>query len=149
VPSGGIQCSATGLDVTVALDYPLQTVGGVSAILLKLNYVPPASIPGTGSVSTVRARVTILAGTGASLSVSDRDTNSDTVDDQFQATARKTVGSLDPGTVFRVRFDCPAGTNVSASGFPCVQEQATDLSGSPFVPQLASLIKCAVSLSAP
>jgi hypothetical protein len=135
--------------VTVGLDYPLQVVGGVSAILLKTSYAPSMAIPGTGSESSVRARVTNLAGTGSSLSISDKDTNADTVDDQFQATARKTQGSLDPGPVFRVRFDCPAGTNVSPASFPCTQEQATDLSGLPFVPELASLIKCVVTLSAP
>jgi cysteine-rich repeat protein len=145
----GIQCSANGIDVTVGLDYPLQTVGGVSAILLKTSYAPPLGIPGTGSESSVRARVTNLAGTSSSLSVSDKDTNADTVDDLFQATARKTQGSLDPGPVFKVRFDCPAGTNVSPASFPCTQEQSTDLSGLPFVPELAALIKCAVTLSAP
>jgi len=145
----GIQCSATGLDVTVGLDYSLQIVGGVSAILLKTSYAPPLAIPGTGTESNVRMRVTNLAGAGSSLSVSDRDTNTDGVDDLFQVTARKTQGSLEPAPVFRVRFDCPIGTNVSPSSFPCTHEQATDLSGLPLAPQLANLISCVVTLTAP
>ena len=66
---------------------------------------------------------------------------------QLQAAARKTQGSLDPGPVFRVRFDCAAGTNVSPTAFSCQQEQATDLSGSPFATELSNLIGCVVALS--
>jgi len=135
--------------VTIGLDYPLQLVGGVSAILLKASYSPPLDIPGTGTATTVRQRVTNLAGGGSSLTPSDRDTNSDGADDQFQVTARKTQGSLDPGPVVRVRFDCPAGTSVSPASFPCTKEQATDLSGAPFAPALADLINCSITLSAP
>ena len=134
----------------MGVDYPLQTLGGMSAIVLKLNYMAPLAIPGTGTESTVRMRLLNLAGTGSTLSgINDRDTNADTVDDQIQASSRKTQGSVDPGPVFRVRFDCPAGTNVTLSKFSCSQEQATDLSGSPFVPELANLIGCVVTLSAP
>jgi hypothetical protein len=133
----------------VSLDYPLQIVGGVSAIFLKLNYPAPLVIPGTGTEATVRQRVTNLAGTGSSVSsIADRDTNTNGVDDQLQAAARKTQGSLDPGAVFRARFDCAAGTNVSLTAFSCQQEQATDLSGSPFAPELSNLIGCVVALSA-
>jgi len=132
------------------VDYPLQTLGGLSAILLKLNYVPPVALPGTGTESTVRMRLLSLAGTGSTLSgINDKDTNADTVEDQIQASVRKTQNSIDPGPAFRVRFDCPAGTNVTLSAFSCSQEQATDLSGSPFVPELATLIQCVVTLSAP
>jgi cysteine-rich repeat protein len=146
---GGTACSANGLDVTVSLDYPLQIVGGVSAIFLKLNYPAPLVIPGTGTEATVRQRVTNLAGTGSSVSsIADRDTNTNGVDDQLQAAARKTQGSLDPGAVFRARFDCAAGTTVSPTAFSCQQEQATDLSGSPFAPELSNLIGCVVALSA-
>jgi len=134
----------------VGLDYPLQTLGGVSAILLKLNYVAPLAIPNSGTDAMVRARVTNLAGTGSSISgIMDKDTNTDTVDDQIQASVRKTSGSIDPGPVYRVRFDCPAGTSIATSQFTCSHEQATDLSGSPFVPELANLIGCVVTLSAP
>ena len=151
MPSGGgTACSANGLDMTVSLDYPLQVVGGVSAIFLKLNYPPPLDIPGTGTASTVRLAVTNLAGTGSSVSsISDNDTNANGVDDQLRAAARKTQGSLDPGPIFRVRYACAAGTNVLPSSFSCLHEQETDLSGLPFAPELANLISCVVSLSAP
>jgi cysteine-rich repeat protein len=145
---GGTACSANGLDVTVSLDYPQQIVGGVSAIFLRLTYPAPLVIPGTGTEATVRQRVTNLAGTGSSVSsIADRDTNTNGVDDQLQAAARKTQGSLDPGPVYRARFECAAGTNVSPTAFGCSQEQATDLSGSPFAPELSNLIGCVVALS--
>ena len=135
--------------MTVSLDYPLQIVGGVSAIFLKVNYTQPLVIPGTGTELTVRQSVTNLAGAGSSVSsIADRDTNTNGVDDQLQAAARKTQGSLDPGPVFRARFNCAAGTNVSPNAFSCQQEQATDLSGFPFLPELANQIKCVVALAA-
>jgi hypothetical protein len=133
--------------VTVSLDYPLQIVGGVSAIFLKLNYPAAVTIPGTGTEATVRQRVTNLAGTGSSIaSIGDRDTNTNGVDDQLQAAARKTQGSLDPGPVYRARFDCAAGTIVSPTAFTCAHEQSTDLSGFPFAPEQASQIKCVAAL---
>ena len=138
-------CSVNGLVATVGLDYNEQTVGGVSAIHLRLNYPPPATIPGSGAVATVRGRVTNLA-PGASLSsISDNDTNSNGVDDALELNARKSDGSLSPGPVFSVRFDCPLGA--IPTGLDCVHSGATDLSGLPFPPQQAALISCTVSLS--
>ena len=82
-------CSASGLDVTVGLDYPVQTVGSVSAILVKLNYPPPLVIPGTGTETTVRLRVTNLVGAGSTIGgVRDSDTNSDAVDDEIRPAGR-------------------------------------------------------------
>jgi hypothetical protein len=143
-------CSASGLDVTVSLDYPVQIVGSVSAILVKLNYPAPLVVPGTGTETTVRQRVTNLVGAGSTIGgVRDSDTNTNGVDDQIQAFVRKTSGSINPGPFYRVRFDCPAGTNVSPSSLSCSQEQATDAAGLPFIPEIANLIGCAFSLSAP
>jgi hypothetical protein len=143
-------CSANGLDVTVSLDYDVQLVGSVSAILVKLNYPAPLVIPGTATDTTVRQRVTNLVGTGSTIGgVRDGDTNANGADDQIQAFVRKTSGSINPGPFYRVRFDCPAGTGVSPSSLGCTQEQATDGAGLPFIPEIANLIGCVFSLSAP
>lgn len=134
----------------MSLDYPVQIVGSVSAILVKLNYPAPLVVPGTGTETTVRQRVTNLVGAGSTIGgVRDSDTNTNGVDDQIQAFVRKTSGSINPGPFYRVRFDCPAGTNVSPSSLSCSQEQATDAAGLPFIPEIANLIGCAFSLSAP
>jgi hypothetical protein len=140
------------LDVTVGLDYSEPTLGGISAILLGLSYPTPLAIPGPaapGSAATVRARVTNLAGAGSSLAPIDRDTNTDTVDDRLDVTARaSTSGSLNPAPVFRVRYDCPQGTEVSPGNLTCAPSQATGLDGLPFPAELAATITCTITLSA-
>ena len=146
----GVVCSSNGLDVTAVLDYPESLLGGVSAILLSVNYPPPLAIPGSGTALSVRQRVTNLLGGTFVVQPNDRDTDADTVDDQLAVTNRApTGGSIQPGSVFRVRYDCAAGTSISASILSCVPSQATDPSGLPFSPELAAQINCNVTLSAP
>jgi hypothetical protein len=136
--------------VTVGIDFPIQIVGNVAAILMKVGYPAPLLIPGTGTDATVRSSITNLAGTGASIvGIMDKDTNSDAVDDQLQAGARKTTGSLPSAALFRVHYQCPAGTNVSLGSFTCSHEQEIDGSGSVFDPAVAALIDCVLSVSAP
>lgn len=139
-------CSANGLIATVSLAYNEQQVGGISAIHFRLDYVPPLSIPGSLGVSTVRARVTNLATPATLSNISDNDTNANAVDDALELNARRTDGgSISPGQVFSVRYDCPLGNMSSAPG--CVLSQATDLAGLPFPPGQAALIGCTIALS--
>jgi hypothetical protein len=139
-------CSANGLVATVSLAYNEQTVGGISAIHFRLDYVPPLSIPGSLNVSTVRARVTNLAAPATLSNISDNDTNTNGVDDALELNARRTDGgSISPGPILSVRYDCPLGNMPSAPG--CVLSQATDLAGLPFPPEQAALIGCTVALS--
>jgi hypothetical protein len=145
-------CSANGLDVTIGIDYPEPILGGVSAILLTLSYPAPLAIPGPalpGSPATVRQRVTNLAGPGSSLAPTDKDTNADAVDDRLDVSARaSTSGSINPAPVFRARYDCPVGTEISPGSLSCTQSQATALDGSPHPPELAAMIHCTITLSA-
>jgi len=140
------------LDVTVGIDYPEPILGGVSAILLTLSYPPPLAIPGPaapGSAATVRQRVTNLAGPGSGVSPTDKDSNTDTVDDRLDVSARSsTSGSINPAPVFRARYDCPLGTEISAGSLGCTQSQATALDGSPHPPELAAMITCTITVSA-
>ena len=139
-----------GLDVTVAIDYPEPLLGGVSAILLGLGYQPPLNIPGSGNVLSVRQSVTNLAGGGSTVAPSDKDTNSDTVDDRLDVLARaSTSGSIQPANVFRARFACAAGSVITPASLVCTPSQAAGLDGLPFTPDLASLISCHFTLSAP
>lgn len=143
-----VTCSSSGLDVTVSINYPEPLLGGVSAILLALNYPPPLAIPGSGNVLSVRQRVTNLIGPGSQVSPNDRDTNANGVDDRLDVQARaSTTGSINPGPVFRVRYDCPSGTPISASSLSCSHSQATALDGQPFPPELNALITCSFTLS--
>jgi len=116
--------------------------------VLSIRYPAPLSIPGTGSVSTVRQRLTNLAGGGSTMFPVDRDTNADAVDDLLDVTARASVtGSIRSGDVYRVRFDCPAGTQISGSILSCAHSQAAGLDTLPFPPALDALILCRLSLS--
>ena len=136
--------------MTVSIQYPEQLLGGVSAILLGLGYQPPLSIPGSNNVLSVRQSVTNLAGGGSTVAPSDKDTNADQVDDRLDVQARaSTTGSIQPAAVFRARFVCAAGSVVTPSSLVCTPSQASGLDGLPFPPELASLISCAVTLSAP
>jgi len=149
MPSG-VVCGSGGLDVTVAINYPESLLGGISAIRASLNYVPPLDIPGTGNVLSVRQRVTSLLGTGFTVTPRDQDTNTDTVDDQLFVQLSTALNSIQPGSLYRAHFDCPAETPVAApASVSCVLAGATDLSGIPFAPELAGQVSCSLTLSAP
>jgi hypothetical protein len=144
----GVTCGPNGLDVTAALQYP-PVVGGVSAVRMAVGYPSPLAIPGTGNPATVRQRVTSLLGSGFTLRPNDRDTNGDTVDDQLDVDITSTLNSIPSDDTFRVRYDCPAGTPVSPSSLSCMTSNATDPSGLPFPPEVASQITCHLTLSVP
>jgi hypothetical protein len=144
-----VLCGANGLDVTVALRYPEEALGGLSAIRTALNYSPPLSIPGTGTAASVRQRVTSLLGSGFTVAPRDQDTNADTVDDQLFVQVSSALNSIQPVQLFRARYDCPANTSVTPSSFSCVTSAATNLAGLPFPPELAALVTCEVVLSVP
>src|SRR5262245_22752303 len=142
----GVTCGANGLDVTAALQYP-PVVGGVSAVRMAVRYPSPLAIPGSGNVLSVRQRVTSLLGSGFTVRPNDRDTNSDTVDDQLDADVTSTLNSIPSDDTFRVRYDCPAGTPVSPSSLTCLTSNAADPSGLPFPPEIAAQITCQLTLS--
>jgi hypothetical protein len=133
--------------VTVSLDYNAQTIGGVSATHLRVNYPPEISIPGSGTATTVRQRVTRIDTTLTLAGISDNDTNSNGVDDALELNASKTNGSsVGPGPLYTIRFDCSAAGLMPT--LTCVHSQDTDLSGSPFDPALAAQIACTLTQSA-
>jgi hypothetical protein len=151
-----VACSANGLNVTLAIDYPESLVGGISAFKPRVHYLgTPLSIEGSGNVLSVRQRVTSLLPAGYTLQVTaapfgDHDSNGDTVDDRLEVRALATIGnSVRPGNVFRTRFDCAqgAGTVVSPSALGCSQVEVGALDGNPMDPALVALIHCSVSLA--
>jgi hypothetical protein len=148
VPTG-VVCGSNGLDVTVVLQYPEAALGGISAVRTAVNYPPPLSIPGTGTASTVRGRVTSLLGSGFTVSPRDQDTNADTVDDQLLVQVSSALNSVQPGPLFRVRYDCPLGTPITPSNLSCVTSGSTNLAGLPFLPEQAALITCNLTFSVP
>jgi hypothetical protein len=145
----GVICGSNGLDVTVGIAYNESLLGGISAIRTAVNYPPPLSIPGSGNVLSVRQRVTSLLGSGFTVSPQDRDTNTDTIDDQLFAQISSALNSIQPGSLYRARYDCPMNTSINPTSLSCVLSGATDLSGSPFPPELANQITCSMTLSAP
>ena len=78
----------------------------------------------------------------------DRDVDSNGVDDLLEVRAQAaTGGSVQPGPVFRARYDCPSGTSVPASAVTCMPAQAAGLDGLPFDPALAAQISCTLALA--
>jgi hypothetical protein len=133
--------------VTASLQYNEALVGGLSAIFLNVSYAPPLSIPGSLNVLSVRQRVTNLGGSQWSVAPNDRDTNSNAVDDLLEVRATATTnGSVQPAAIYRARFDCAAGSVVSAR-IPCSMAQPIGLDGQPLDPSLASQIHCSVSVA--
>lgn len=146
----GVECtSANGFDVTVSIDYNVQTLGSLSAIHLGLNYPGPLVIPGSGNATTVRTRVTPVAGSGTSLNGwNDHDTNSNAVDDVIEVNAVRPSSPLGPGPIIRVRFDCPLGTVVPPSSLSCFHSGATDNAGNPIPPAVeAAEVSCSLALA--
>jgi hypothetical protein len=143
-----VNCSANGLRVTVSIAYNEQTLS-LSGIHLGLNYPTPLGIPGSAADTTVRQRVTNLAGTGSSINGwNDHDTNANGVDDVIELNSTRSSAQLGPGQIFRVRFDCPSGTPIAASSLGCFHSGATDASGSPISPTVeAAEVSCSFVLA--
>ncbi len=138
-------CSATGVAVTIALDYPEGLLGGVSATRIEMSYPAYVSIPGSLFAGSVRQRVTSLLPDNFSFQGSDRDANGDTVDDFVRVEARTDLGNIDPGDLARVQFDCAAGTPVFPTDFPCTIPELVDPSGNPFANELKAEARCVLT----
>jgi cysteine-rich repeat protein len=155
-----VRCSANGITVTMALDFPESTFGGgLGAAQMRLGYPAPLDIPGNGFAQTVRQRVTSLLPQGYTfqgpgLSVDwpggfDRDTNGDGVDDQVRVNMLPSIGNgLRAGPVGRVQFLCPAGTEVRPTDLPCSVpvDQLGNIDGNPVPPALGALVGCESTL---
>jgi cysteine-rich repeat protein len=142
-------CDANGLTVEMTLAFPEDFLAGVAAAELLMSYPPPLSIPGSGNGASVRERVTSLLPDGYSFARSDRDTDGNTVDDQVSAigTAPPLGNPIEPGKFAKVQFDCPAGTEVHPTDFPCTVAQLIDPgTGAPFAPELFARARCVVEL---
>jgi cysteine-rich repeat protein len=133
-------CDANGLTVTLALDYPVQQLGGVQATTLELGYPTSVSIPGSGQDASVRQRVTSLLPPAFLFSARDTDSVA-------RAEARAPdLSVIEPQNVAQVRFDCAQGTAARASDFPCTIADLVDRSGAQFDPQNKALAHCNVTL---
>jgi hypothetical protein len=84
------------------------------------------SLPGSGSTTSVRLRVTNVSGTSNPIFLaSDNDTNSDGVDDTLVLLFGLST-SWPPGNLATITFDCVAGTPVRAPEFHCSFNDASD-----------------------
>ena len=111
-------CNGT-LTATISLNYAASNVAGAVA---HLDY-PEASvsIPGTGSVASVLARVTNLTGvSGGLFQVNDTDS--------LVNVGEVSLGAPIPsGNLAKVVFDCAPGTPVpAASAFVCTPDVSDD-----------------------
>src|SRR5262245_7334237 len=134
-----VLCDADGLTVDLALDYPPQLLADPAGTTLALTYPGYASIPGSGSDASVRARVTNLLPPGFTFTPSDNDP-------VLSITGFASSGRIEPQPVASVQFDCAQGTPTRTSDFPCNIADLVDHSGSPFEESLKALAHCVVTL---
>jgi len=111
------------LQVTIQTSFTVQPDPNfVAGISTTLNYPgPQLEIPGSGSASSVGARVTNLTGVGGSLvSAADLNQVADAFDDRLNVGMINTGSALPPGQFVRVDFDCRAGEPVpTLASFSC------------------------------
>lgn len=147
IPSS-VTCGPQGIDVTATLVYEPRITGEVYGMFVEVGYPTSVSLPGSGTASTVRSRFTNLLGSAYRLTGSDVDTNANGVDDQARAlvTAQGSAG-IPSAAVERVRFDCTPGAAIAPTVFGCNLASLSDSSGLLFPPEVAALIRCALSFA--
>jgi hypothetical protein len=113
--------------VTVMVD--LGTGGiGLAGAQITLDYVPPASLPGSIDAASVAERVTIIPSVGFT-SVNDQDTQPDGVDDRLNVSVVAGAAFAE-GPFADVVFDCDAGGAVpTAASFGCNAEGSDEFGG--------------------
>jgi hypothetical protein len=57
-----------------------------------------------------------------------------------------TEQGIQPGKVFKVRFDCPAGSRINPSAFSCATSEVTSASGEPLQEMLARDVRCLIEV---
>jgi hypothetical protein len=121
----------------------------VSAIVIGLGYQPPLSIPGSGNVLSVRQSVTNLAGGGSTIAPNDKDTNTDTVDDRSTSSPARPRPDRSSRRTSSGAVRMRGGLGHHAGQPRLYSEPSAGLDGLPFTPELAQLISCHLTLSAP
>jgi hypothetical protein len=103
----------------------------VAGVELTVDYPPAAlSIPGSGNVPSVSGRAVNLGPPDDILALSDRDSNTDAVDDQLFVVFGGVV-VIPPGPIVGVLFDAAPGAAVTPDDFVCTVTTAVEVSGSP------------------
>jgi cysteine-rich repeat protein len=128
--------------VVVALTHDPAITGDVAGVEIALNYdAAKASIPGSLDDPLVSGRVRNLGPPEVLLNVSDKDTDSNGVDDQLFI-PYGSPGILLPGDIVEVVFDGAPGASLSGADFTCVVQTAVDPLGTP-----VGGITCGVTVS--
>jgi len=151
-------CSPSGIQATVSFLYNPRITGPLSAGFIDVGYSAPLSIPGTGTDSSVRGRLTRLLPDPSTFRVLLRDCDAGNcggggvrasifvTDLTGAATAQ-----IPPGPVGTIRFDCTEGTQVHGSDLPCTLDGLADGSGQLIGPDRIQQenIRCVVNALAP
>jgi len=119
----------TSVQVTIQTSFTVQPNPNFFAgISTSLDYPgPQLDIPGSGSASSVGARVTNLTGVGGSLlSAADLNQVPDAFDDRLNVGMVNTSSALPPGQFVRVQLDCRPGQPApTLASFSCSSSVST------------------------
>jgi cysteine-rich repeat protein len=128
-----VTCSQQGVLATITFEYDPNGFGDIAGLRLRVRYPSEVlAIPGSLVAPTVGERVTNLTGVAGFFTSADRDLlpsedAPDGVDDTLQTVVAVAQGARVPSGPFEsIRFDCAAGTPVSAGQLSCQVIEATD-----------------------
>jgi hypothetical protein len=128
----------------VSLDYDERFLGDVTGLFLNVAYPKTVSLPGPA----VRDRVESLLGSKFRVVPALQDSDGDGRDERVRLLVTTTDQSGVPSRpTARIRFDCEPGAPLEASKFRCTTEQVADNSGQLMTAQLASQVRCGVTLA--
>jgi len=129
-------CGAGGIDVTVALVYELNTIGPVAGAYIDLGFKPPLDLP--QAAEKLRPRLTSLLPPGAKVGSPKREAK------RLRIALTTTEQGIQPAKVFKMRFDCPAGSRIQPSALSCATAEVVGASGEPMEEVLARDVRCVV-----
>jgi len=129
-------CGRGGIDVTVALAYELNTLGPVAGAYIDVGFKPPLDLPQT--VEKLRPRLTSLPPPGSKVGSPKREAK------RLRIALTTTEQGIQPGKVFKMRFDCPAGSRIQPSALSCATAEVVGASGEPMEEMLAREVRCLV-----
>jgi cysteine-rich repeat protein len=152
-----VTCSTQGVLATITFEYDPASFGDIAGLRLRVRYPSETlTIPGSLVAPTVGERVTNLTGVGGFFTAADRDLlpsedAPDGVDDTLQTVAAVAQGERVPSGPFEsIRFDCAAGTPVSAGQLTCqVVEAADPFTNAYSEESIAQGTRCSIRLEVP
>jgi hypothetical protein len=134
-----VACGAAGIDVTVALAYDHNRVGKVAGTYVDLGFGPPLELPEQATVGDLQTRLTSLMPPEYRVAATAHGGGR-----KLRLSLTTTEPGIPPREAFKLRFDCPVGSNVRLRDLTCKTGEVVDGTGLPMLESLASQVRCEV-----